>query len=231
MTKFRIIGCNKESGEDVDFVIEATTYLEAQKKANQLDCVVSDVKVYESDKDPNLLKTKMHLSDSFSSEKSLSYSSGRYARKNFSAFAHHCFIFIMRTIVTAITLFCVVMFVGAILFWIPSELPYELGSQGTYISFDYEPSISEANNVREITRSRWDDELRKSTMQTWWQGYIDNWGIFSWSFYWFVWILIFASISYFIYKFQLWLKTPPFISRFTLAHYLIRIAKYFYKSC
>ena len=231
MTKFRIIGCKKESGEDVDFVIEANTYLEAQEKANQLDCLVSDVKVYESDKDPNLLKSKMNQSDSFFSETSLSYSSGKYVRRNFSAFAHHCFIFIMRTIVTAITLFCVGMFVAAILVWIPSELPREFGSKGTHVSFDYEPTISEANDVVKNTRSRWDDELGKSTMQTWWSGRIDNWGIFSWSFYWFVWILIFASISYFIYKFQLWLKTPPFISRFTLAHYLIRIAKYFYKSC
>ena len=44
MTKFRIIGCNKESGEEVDFVIESTSYLEAQKKANDLGCLVSDVR-------------------------------------------------------------------------------------------------------------------------------------------------------------------------------------------
>jgi TM2 domain-containing membrane protein YozV len=43
MPKFRVKGCFKENSEDVEIIIEATSYKDAQRIANQKGIVVSDV--------------------------------------------------------------------------------------------------------------------------------------------------------------------------------------------
>jgi hypothetical protein len=43
MPKFRVKGCLKETAEDVEVIIEATSYKEAERSANKMGILVSDV--------------------------------------------------------------------------------------------------------------------------------------------------------------------------------------------
>ena len=43
MPKFRVKGCFKENAEDVEVIIEATSYKEAERSANKMGILVSDV--------------------------------------------------------------------------------------------------------------------------------------------------------------------------------------------
>lgn len=48
MPKFRVMGCFKENEEDVEVIIEATSYREAKLKANKMGILVNDVSVVDT---------------------------------------------------------------------------------------------------------------------------------------------------------------------------------------
>jgi antitoxin component YwqK of YwqJK toxin-antitoxin module len=63
MPKFRVKGCLKENAEDVEVIIEATSYKEAERTANKMGILVSDVLTVEA---PPLKKSESSVRSSSS---------------------------------------------------------------------------------------------------------------------------------------------------------------------
>ena len=65
MPKFRVKGCLKENAEDVEVIIEATLYKEAERTANKMGILVSDVLTVEAPTANGDLSDEELVNDSF----------------------------------------------------------------------------------------------------------------------------------------------------------------------